>query len=67
MTTETDGSGCKISRYKGHEYEVPDKTLVWQLTGKGFESFHLEEIDVPAMDRRISSFAPTLTVSASPM
>ena len=40
MTTGTDDSGCKISRYKGHEYEVPEKTLVWQLTGKGFESFH---------------------------
>ena len=49
MTTGTDDSGCKISRYKDHEYEVPEKTLVWQLTGKGFESFHLEEIDVPVM------------------
>jgi threonine dehydrogenase-like Zn-dependent dehydrogenase len=39
----------KLDRYQRFEYEIPKRTLVWQLTGKGFENFHLEEIPVPAM------------------
>lgn len=29
--------------------KVPDKTLVWQLEGKGLENFHLAEVPVPTM------------------
>ena len=32
---------------RGGQFDVPEKTLVWQLTGKGLENFHLEEIPVP--------------------
>lgn len=38
-----------LERYKKLEDRVPEKTLVWQLTGKGFENFHLSEIPVPTM------------------
>ncbi len=31
---------------RGGQFDVPEKTLVWQLTGKGLENFHLEEIPV---------------------
>ena len=36
----------KLTAYKASD-AVPERTLVWQLTGKGFENFHLEEIAVP--------------------
>jgi threonine dehydrogenase-like Zn-dependent dehydrogenase len=39
----------KVERYKKLKHEVPETTLVWQLTGKGFENFHLEEIPLPRM------------------
>ncbi|MBI4605642.1 MAG: alcohol dehydrogenase catalytic domain-containing protein [Planctomycetes bacterium] len=45
MSTKTD-------RYKRLEGGVPERTLVWQLSGKGFESFRLEEIPVPRMGPR---------------
>jgi len=38
-----------LDRYKKLEGGMPDRTLVWQLTGKGFENFRLSEIPVPAM------------------
>lgn len=38
----------KTDTYK-KTYSVPDKTLVWQLTGKGLDNFHLDEIPVPEM------------------
>lgn len=38
-----------VQAYKKLEAKIPERTLVWQLTGKGFESFHLTEIPVPAM------------------
>src|SRR4026207_310380 len=41
-----------LDRYKKLEDEVPERTLVWQLTGKGFENFRLEEIPVPRMGPR---------------
>ncbi len=36
-----------VDRYKKLETRIPERTLVWQLTGKGFENFHLTEIPVP--------------------
>lgn len=45
MTTATR----KLDRYRKFDYEIPKKTLVWQLTGKGFENFHLDEIPLPKM------------------
>ena len=30
-------------------YSIPKKTLVWQLTGKGIDNFHLDEIPTPEM------------------
>lgn len=36
-----------VDRYKKLETKIPERTLVWQLTGKGFENFHLTEIPVP--------------------
>jgi threonine dehydrogenase-like Zn-dependent dehydrogenase len=41
-----------LDRYKKLKDEVPERTLVWQLTGKGFENFRLEEIPVPRMGPR---------------
>ena len=38
-----------VDRYKKLETSIPERTLVWQLTGKGFENFHLTEIPVPQM------------------
>jgi len=38
-----------LDRYKNLKEKTPDRTLVWQLTGKGFENFRLSEIPVPAM------------------
>jgi threonine dehydrogenase-like Zn-dependent dehydrogenase len=38
-----------LERYKKLEDRIPEKTLVWQLSGKGFENFHLNEIPVPKM------------------
>ena len=38
-----------LERYKRPQGHVPEKTLVWQLSGKGFENFHLAEIPVPRM------------------
>jgi len=38
-----------LERYKRLEDAVPAATLVWQLTGKGFENFRLVEIPVPKM------------------
>jgi threonine dehydrogenase-like Zn-dependent dehydrogenase len=38
-----------LARYKKLDGSVPARTLVWQLSGKGFESFHLAEIPVPSM------------------
>jgi threonine dehydrogenase-like Zn-dependent dehydrogenase len=38
-----------LDRYKKLAAPVPEKTLVWQLTGKGFENFKLQEIPVPRM------------------
>ncbi|MBN1443383.1 MAG: zinc-binding dehydrogenase [Planctomycetes bacterium] len=45
-------STLKIQRYKGLQQAIPESTLVWQLTGKGFENFRLEEIPVPRMGPR---------------
>ena len=42
----------KLDRYRQPESKIPEKTLVWQLTGKGLENFHLETIDVPKMGPR---------------
>ncbi len=39
----------KITKYKKFDYEIPETTLVWQLTGSGLDNFHLEEIPVPKM------------------
>jgi threonine dehydrogenase-like Zn-dependent dehydrogenase len=39
----------KVERYKRLEQRIPERTLVWQLTDKGFENFRLEEIAVPKM------------------
>jgi threonine dehydrogenase-like Zn-dependent dehydrogenase len=36
----------KLTVYKASD-AVPERTLVWQLTGKGFENFQLTEISVP--------------------
>jgi len=41
-----------LERYKRLEGGVPERTLAWQLTGKGFENFHLAEIPVPKMGPR---------------
>jgi threonine dehydrogenase-like Zn-dependent dehydrogenase len=49
MSSPVPASQQKIDRYKQHAYDIPTKTLVWQLTGKGLENFHLEEIEVPEM------------------
>lgn len=38
-----------LDSYKKLSDPIPEKTLVWQLTGKGFESFSLKEITVPKM------------------
>lgn len=47
-----DPSLRKLERYQRFEYEIPRTTLVWQLTGKGFENFRLEEIPVPPLGPR---------------
>jgi len=39
---------AKLDDYK-RDYSVPEKTLVWQLTGPGFANFHIDEIPVPKM------------------
>jgi threonine dehydrogenase-like Zn-dependent dehydrogenase len=49
MTSRAASTPSKVERYKKFDYRLPEKTLVWQLTGKGFENFHLEEIPIPAM------------------
>ena len=41
-----------LETYKKTQDPVPDRTLVWQLSGKGFEEFRLAEIPVPAMGPR---------------
>jgi len=41
-----------LARYKKLDGGVPPKTLVWQLSGKGFENFQLSEIPVPRMGPR---------------
>ncbi|HVR74367.1 MAG TPA: zinc-binding dehydrogenase [Planctomycetota bacterium] len=41
-----------VERYKKLEDRVPETTLVWQLTAKGFENFRLHEIPVPRMGPR---------------
>ena len=38
----------KVQSYKS-DYKVPDKTLVWQLSGKTLDNFHLAEIETPAL------------------
>jgi threonine dehydrogenase-like Zn-dependent dehydrogenase len=38
-----------VERYKQLEGGIPEITLCWQLSGKGFESFQLTEIPVPKM------------------
>ncbi len=40
--------GSKIQAYQTN-YDIPEKTLVWQLSGKGFENFALTEIPVPTL------------------
>ena len=45
--SETEYSSLKLERYRKLQYPLPETTLVWQLTGKGFENFHIEEIRVP--------------------
>jgi threonine dehydrogenase-like Zn-dependent dehydrogenase len=42
----------KLDRYRRLEYELPSRTLVWQLTGKGLENFSLHEIPVPKVGPR---------------
>ena len=49
MATQAESACPKVDRYKKLDYSVPQKTLVWQLTGKGLENFHLAEIDLPAL------------------
>ena len=34
----------RLDRYRALEYPLPERTLVWQLSGAGFESFALAEI-----------------------
>lgn len=41
-----------LDTYKRAASPVPQKTLVWQLSGKGFENFRLAEIAVPRMGPR---------------
>ena len=41
--------GTRSSAYRRAQESIPEKTLVWQLTGKGFDEFRLAEIDVPEM------------------
>ena len=50
MSIQADAANEVIDRYKNHAYDLPQRTLVWQLTGKGLENFHLEEIDLPPLD-----------------
>ena len=38
---------ARLKRYKSLDYEFPTTTLVWQLTGAGFENLRLEEIPRP--------------------
>ena len=38
-----------LHAYKAAGGGIPEKTLVWQLSGKGFENFRLTEIPVPRM------------------
>ncbi len=52
MSSQAQAARQRIERYKQHSYDVPAKTLVWQLTGKGLENFHLEEIDLPPLGPR---------------
>ena len=49
MSASAELSSPKLSRYKHLDYKIPEKTLVWQLTGKGLENFHLAEIPLPDM------------------
>jgi len=37
----------KLERYKSLQYEIPETTLVWQLSGAGFGNLKLEEIPRP--------------------
>ena len=37
----------KLGLYKSFDYALPETTLVWQLTGAGFENLNLEEIPRP--------------------
>ncbi len=41
----------KVERYR-EDFSIPEKTLCWQLSGKGFESFALAEVAVPEMGPR---------------
>ncbi len=52
MPSIADTAQERLSQYKTQEFDVPAKTLCWQLTGKGLENFHLEEIDTPALGPR---------------
>ncbi len=52
MAPPAESATPKVDRYKALGYELPTRTLVWQLTGKGLENFHLEEIDLPPIGPR---------------
>ena len=39
----------KVEAYKRADTRIPERTLVWQLSGTGFDAFHIAEIDVPKM------------------
>jgi threonine dehydrogenase-like Zn-dependent dehydrogenase len=52
MPPQVEAVPSKIDRYRKLDYRLPKKTLVWQLTGKGFENFHLAEIDLPPLGPR---------------
>lgn len=45
----------RVESYK-RQFDVPEKTLVWQLSGKGLDNFHLEEIPVPRPGPRDIAF-----------
>lgn len=49
---QTDFKTPKLESYRNLDYPLPERTLAWQLTGKGFENFHLEDIPVPTMGPR---------------
>lgn len=52
MAGKEEDRTSKVGRYRKLDHPLPERTLVWQLSGKGFENFQLEEIPVPAMGPR---------------